>query len=529
MRWFCLASVAVAEHTPREYPIDPSILKPCQQAGFQHRPASLLCRPRPTFSPDIEEYIKGLEIKDADFYDVFTEAEIVDLFKPRRTEPIPFYLWDDFATLHEVSVNVWSDQGDQWASLYEDFKIHPWRTHHREEALVHFVALPYLLLIHTPEGFGEFRKKEANEYAETVIASPEWRQFNGSNFFVFSGQDSPMIRALGKSNGVFKALQEGHPLPGVKEGVWHILQQANMFHCTNSMDLRPCFEQTNYSAKEKFRSLRRWPGGTLESYKQPLGAFHALQKERQHHYFFMGQADTRAAYRTRAHAVKSLAGFWEPSVAARSGNGEPLPQCTTQNLTGCEMNPKLARSAMTFERWMMDSQYGLHLRGDTYYSGRLAEIHASGVIPIIVDHTIYDLGLSGKCHQPAKDMAIWISEAAWFEDARGEMESKVINRSWTDQERILRLLEYYRPDNVHGMLTSRVPEDRVKDIIASCLPAEVSARTGFQKIDIALCPFDPHEPMSSFVATIDEDDTPVWGCSWHDPQKKSFCGSNLST
>eukprot|EP01054_Gregarina_sp_Poly1_P003715 Gregarina_sp_Poly_1__3714@NODE_209_length_11372_cov_428_789120_g186_i0_p3_GENE_NODE_209_length_11372_cov_428_789120_g186_i0NODE_209_length_11372_cov_428_789120_g186_i0_p3_ORF_typecomplete_len521_score75_42Exostosin/PF03016_15/2_4e12_NODE_209_length_11372_cov_428_789120_g186_i03881950 len=514
-RWLLSLPLLVAgggEHTPLVFPISPHILQPCPSLGYNDRPASQLCRPKPSFSDEVLAHIERLEVKDLDFYDVFTEAEILNWFRPRPSTTIPFYLWDDVDFVWKATLNVTADQGDQWASLYEDFKIHPWRTRVRSEAVVHFVGLPWLVSF-APD-LGSFDRRAATPYLTQMMNSEEWKRFNGSNFFLFSGQDSPMIFSLQGAGRVFSSIVKKEAVGDEEDAAAMVLRTAGIFHCTSAMDLRPCVGQTNYSAKEKFRSLRRWPAGDLESFRYPLGAFHLLQQNRRYHYFFMGQADGRWAYRTRAHAVKELAGFWEPGVAARSGGGEPLPDCTLTKWTGCEVPKTLKRSAMTFERWMMDSQYGLHLRGDTFYSGRLAEVFASGEIPIIVDHTIHSLGMAGKCHQPLREMAYWISEEEWFKDARGALQKYVIDQPWNDKEKKLRLLEYYRFDNTHGLLGSKVAEDRMYDYVANCLSEEITASLGVSKRS-GICPFENDDLYSAFLPVADSDDTPPWGKGWH--------------
>eukprot|EP01053_Blabericola_migrator_P003025 Blabericola_migrator_1__3024@NODE_187_length_11743_cov_250_942275_g162_i0_p2_GENE_NODE_187_length_11743_cov_250_942275_g162_i0NODE_187_length_11743_cov_250_942275_g162_i0_p2_ORF_typecomplete_len520_score65_79Exostosin/PF03016_15/1_1e06_NODE_187_length_11743_cov_250_942275_g162_i050726631 len=504
--FFGLCSI-VGGSKPIVYPIVIESLHKCS--------VSTLCRPQRRYDNEELDYIKQLKITDLAFYDVFSKAEIFMWFKPvKKRKHVPFYIWNGATNMKETAFNtpVWFM--DLWASFYNDALQSSWRTMNSTAAVLHYYA-------------GPLRPKEADllvkvvaerSYELEVVRSEEFVTANGSNFFLVPSTWQVLGSATRVSQHFFDAIAKSEK-PDL-ERVNRFRNVVPSLHYGLFPFVTPCATLTHYTAFDASRALRFWPHGLLESYKYPLGRWQQMLQNRKIKWLFNGQIDYRPAYDDRRLLLKrnvtSLCD--DGGIISRIDEGpESIPECSAHRLVNgrapslCQCFERHRIRTIGFEDTLLHTLFAFHIRGDDYYSSRIADILGAGAVPLIVDYTMM-LGMSGQCHSPVKDMAVWIPRDEWVKDPAKAAMDAVNRKSHNDMEKLVRLLEYYRDSLLSGVYgDNRVIEDRLSHMALRCLNEDLLATMGFTKADMT-CDFEDGANTPTFRSTGDLDDAEVpWG------------------
>eukprot|EP01053_Blabericola_migrator_P006060 Blabericola_migrator_1__6059@NODE_3057_length_2072_cov_479_059850_g162_i2_p1_GENE_NODE_3057_length_2072_cov_479_059850_g162_i2NODE_3057_length_2072_cov_479_059850_g162_i2_p1_ORF_typecomplete_len251_score32_70Exostosin/PF03016_15/1_1e08_NODE_3057_length_2072_cov_479_059850_g162_i2141893 len=236
---------------------------------------------------------------------------------------------------------------------------------------------------------------------------------------------------------------------------------------------------------------------------------------------FVGQADWRDAYTERRqlliHNISDMCRPDEGHIFSRHGEGdEILPPCPSRlypdgNIPSmCQCQYPAGPGTLSFDTILTDSIYAFHIRGDNFYSARIADILGAGAIPVVVDHTML-LGMSGQCHVPVKDIAIWVPHDEWMQNPAQATLKAVLQKSHSDMEKMLRLLQYYRSLLLHGLYgNNRIVEDRLRHMVLRCLSEDLLNQLNATKADMT-CDFEDVDLLPAFptIGDIDDVDSPM--------------------
>lgn len=522
---YVFLSIPTTAHQPIQYPINASLLVPC--GGNK---AFGLCRPPLNWSQGILDYISELDITDPYFYDAFEESEIYNWFRPRRKKSIvPFYIWENEDLSRDVTTDTPAFLQDLYSTFLQDMRVSSWRTYDASEAAVHFVAIPWSPWV--VQG-SRWEPRHIDEYLEKIITSDEFLRYNGTNFFyVTSGWQKELV--LGQAGrDFFNAVQNNESFSMNKIPIdVSALRLMGGLHYGSFPVLRTCTITTHYSTTEQLRSQRKWPGGSIESYRYPLGHYAQMLQKRKHKFFFVGQADHRPAYAERRKLFSSKIPFIcsEGVIIRTSGGPEELEECEKDFLCQCQM-PKGWRGDASAQM-LLDSLFAFHIKGDDYYSARIVDIISSGSIPIVVDKALYGMSISGQCHAPWREMAIYLNLDAYNANPESAIHQAINSLTHQDIEKMVRLLYYYRPRSVNGNSAQNlVGEDRVSQYIYECVPEtilqQIVVHTGrssggdrLSKLDIA-CDFENFITKQALPLLNDEDEHPAaWDCLFLRPHE----------
>eukprot|EP01053_Blabericola_migrator_P005783 Blabericola_migrator_1__5782@NODE_292_length_10275_cov_168_705525_g240_i0_p2_GENE_NODE_292_length_10275_cov_168_705525_g240_i0NODE_292_length_10275_cov_168_705525_g240_i0_p2_ORF_typecomplete_len514_score73_16Exostosin/PF03016_15/0_00011_NODE_292_length_10275_cov_168_705525_g240_i025994140 len=506
MRVLPILILGVLGSRPLSYPIPIESLTKCD------KPSSYLCRPKRHYDRDELQYIEKLHIRDPMFYDVFTKAELFKWFKPQGRKPIPFYIWYGANRIQETALQSPSYFMDVWASFYNDALQSPWRVPISDKAVIQFFTGP----IYAKEAdLVRPKLSHVKEYAEEVFETDAFHVANGSNFFYIASSYWPVYRSSQDSISFFRWVRWNLKPSWALRNRDPFVDLITPFHYGSFPTLSSCFILTNYSPLEASRSLTAWPNGVLESYQYPLGRWQQMLNNRKLRWIFNGQIDKRPAYNDRRqlllHDVSTLCTLG--AVISRKGHGpEPLPSCPEQHtITGdpptkCQC-AEYRQTAL--EETLLAGLFDFHIRGDDFYSARIADILGMGGVPIVVDHNM-TLGTTGQCHVPVKDIAIWIDYKDWMKDPVKATLKALYQKSHKEMEKLVRLLEYYRGSLIGGIYgDTRVVEDRLSHMVLRCLSEDVLQRMNFSKSDM-VCDFEDSMNTHAWVSVSDVDDEPPW-------------------
>eukprot|EP01053_Blabericola_migrator_P003026 Blabericola_migrator_1__3025@NODE_187_length_11743_cov_250_942275_g162_i0_p5_GENE_NODE_187_length_11743_cov_250_942275_g162_i0NODE_187_length_11743_cov_250_942275_g162_i0_p5_ORF_typecomplete_len512_score64_89Exostosin/PF03016_15/4_4e10_NODE_187_length_11743_cov_250_942275_g162_i074268961 len=498
----------VAQSQPISYPISVQSLIKCNTTH--------LCRPPRSYNKEELAYIRKLRIVDPAFYDVFTRDEIFKWFKPAKMrQRIPFYIWTNVTNMREAAFETPAWFQDVWATFYNDALQSTWRTNDSKSAVMHFFGGP----VRSKDA--DLLPKPSNHEAakEYVLKTAEFAFANGTNFFYVSSGWQAVYVAVLESRRTFEAMLKNETMTP-KEHVQHYM---TAMHYSTFPSLVPCTMTTHYATSDGFRSLRAWPDGPLPSYQYPRGAWQQMIDTRKVKWAFVGQADGREAYRERRqllnHNVSALCK--DGAILCRHGNGpDEVPLCPRQllpdggvpaNLCQCYLPSDVI--GVSFEASLVEALYAFHIRGDDYYSARIADILGAGAIPVIVDHTML-FGMSGSCQVPVKELAVWVPRSEWLDDPAKAALKAVSQKSHTDMEKMVRLLQYYRPFLLNGLYSdSRVVEDRIYHMATRCLTAELLRQFDVSKAEL-VCDFEDCDAYPAFPTIGDTDDPEVLWSAW---------------
>eukprot|EP01056_Protomagalhaensia_sp_Gyna25_P003469 Protomagalhaensia_sp_Gyna_25__3468@NODE_311_length_3957_cov_8_535988_g242_i0_p2_GENE_NODE_311_length_3957_cov_8_535988_g242_i0NODE_311_length_3957_cov_8_535988_g242_i0_p2_ORF_typecomplete_len523_score57_96Exostosin/PF03016_15/2_6e13_NODE_311_length_3957_cov_8_535988_g242_i07322300 len=494
--WFWAAKAASLK-----YPIDSSILERC---------GSGLCRPVPKFTPATQAYIDTLRIRDLSFYDVFEEDEIFRLFRPPTPPPrLPFYIWDCLATAREGILDVTPDQSAGFATFYEDLKVSPWRTWNPNEAALHYIALPWNY--GTLDGNTHFDLAAGESFLGTIFASKYWKEHNGANFFTHWGDWPTSMFALRKQEKLWtdssRVSLEQSPW------TWSQLRLGGLNYATRP-EGRDCQIAAALDIHDELKALRHWPQGRLESFRYPLGSYAQLMKNRPVNLFFVASIDARASYQYRRNAFASLVGFRPPShIAHQLKTLIPLEDnstlCGGDTWQDCLLTQNLGNHF--FAEWALESRYALHIRGDDFFSSRIAEALAAGNLLLIVDDETWAVAVGDLCDLPLREATITLPGEQFYANPKATVEAALNSLTHNEAEKKLRILEYYRSDLFFGIVGSSAAEKQVAEYASLCVPAAVLASGGVNKADFK-CRFQHWAVTAAFPGYDDEDDPN--GHSW---------------
>eukprot|EP01054_Gregarina_sp_Poly1_P003716 Gregarina_sp_Poly_1__3715@NODE_209_length_11372_cov_428_789120_g186_i0_p6_GENE_NODE_209_length_11372_cov_428_789120_g186_i0NODE_209_length_11372_cov_428_789120_g186_i0_p6_ORF_typecomplete_len357_score39_02Exostosin/PF03016_15/0_00024_NODE_209_length_11372_cov_428_789120_g186_i049075977 len=350
-----------------------------------------------------------------------------------------------------------------------------------------------------------------------MMQSSEWRRFNGSNFFTFWPDWPISLWARRRDSAEFASIGASVPKP---LSAWkYVTRQLGGFNYQTPAEARQCMISSQLDIHDEFKANRYWPEGELESYKFPTGNYAQMKLNRRHSLFFVSSIDSRPAYRRRWDTLIAMANFSKPSYVAhkiKHAFAPPRkfegPQCSNSVTQGCQLAESMG-STHLFAEWAVDSIFGLHVRGDDWYSSRLGEVLASAGVLVVVEPETWTFTMGDTCHIPFRDIVVTISDPLFWEDPRRALESALAELTHEEVEKKLRLLEYYRQDIFFGILGSRCAHNHLTEYAQFCLSADVLGHFGIAKADNR-CYFEHWNSLTPFPIENNEDDVSPWGEHW---------------
>eukprot|EP01054_Gregarina_sp_Poly1_P006594 Gregarina_sp_Poly_1__6593@NODE_353_length_9300_cov_96_781761_g295_i0_p2_GENE_NODE_353_length_9300_cov_96_781761_g295_i0NODE_353_length_9300_cov_96_781761_g295_i0_p2_ORF_typecomplete_len601_score67_65Exostosin/PF03016_15/6_4e11_NODE_353_length_9300_cov_96_781761_g295_i011072909 len=507
---------------------DAEMLHTCGTGQFESRPPELLCRPATSFSQAVNDYIAGLGITDLDFYDVFDESEIYNLFRPRISlakPPVSFISYDNVTGLlkpykgiaNEINIQRYQYHDIEYSMFFtfwmDNSRIEENRTN---EVPFHFNYLP--LGISKLQWFAKSMKDTAAanytfNYLSKLMTGPIWNKNKGLDFFSILGQHAGMELLVKLGRSKFEA---GDPRTVDLE---HVATRLNLLTYSSIPAVNPCQVITGGAPIVRLRLNKHFPRGVLPSYQYALGSLANLEDTRQFNFWSVAQWNQTLKHQT--DVISKVSGHFEPSAILGSIQDAGIVHCERGQFEGCRIEYDQFHLD-TYPYTILRSKFGLVLPEPEYLtSPRLMDVIAAGLVPIIVFREALAFALPAQCHVPWRQMAIFLDEEEFAADPVAALRKHVLDRPKREIERILRLLEYYRDDILFTMLHTRVPANRLVDLAVKCVPESflVSER-GLSKTDLK-CEFEDFTSAPSFINHRDEDDTPPWQDSWF-PEIKDF-------
>lgn len=484
------------------------------------------------------EYISGLRITHPAFYEVFTEDEIYQLFRPPE-RAVPFYIWGDSPEFSGVNEGVLKCTSqpiilghlDEEILIDQALRHSPWRTYNKSEAVWHYVPLFFSTMLHNTCFEVEITK--ITDAVSRVFTTPEWKQWNGANFFHITGLYHEQNRARQQAEWAFSKLH-------VVTDVDHFRFTAPSIKHEVVPDARDCSVTGPYGTPVLFRNAKTYPYGELESYKMPGGIWQNVKARRKYNFFFFGQADGRDAYFLRRAMLRKIPGFAEPNALITT-NYHSLrapfnkKRCDFQtpgaSLSNCMVLGAEKKDTRVAEL-LMNSKYGLHLRGDTIGSSRLIDLISTQTLPVIISKDFYSVSTWSQCYAPWRRFAFFLTEDDFLAFPYKALQ-RVIDASDDDaeMEKRFRLLEYYRLELGIGYPNAEGVHRLLQRLTLACHPEAMLRHHGISKAELT-CPFEDRGFGSAFSRLEDVDGENPWRNSVLKVQpkkkRKRFMNANTS-
>uniref|UniRef100_A0A061R058 Exostosin GT47 domain-containing protein n=1 Tax=Tetraselmis sp. GSL018 TaxID=582737 RepID=A0A061R058_9CHLO len=204
--------------------------------------------------------------------------------------------------------------------------------------------------------------------------------------------------------------------------------------------------------------------------------FEDYESERNFTMFFLGQADTRAAYTTRRVAVKVLPPLKGPNFFAVLDRKASLGACFRDKTPqeGCSLT---RYNTTVYAENLRRSKFSIFASGDDPNSSRLYDAFAAGTISIKLSDRFFSHVAAFKCEVPWRDALVLLNERAFQATPRTVLERKLgpllesdagraqWRRTWAVQRRVADDVLWHTP-------SSRVADNILKDVSRFCLLPE---------------------------------------------------------